>query len=170
MLKVRKNSGFTLLEVLISMLLVSILSVFALTSFSKVAHKIELENYINALTSFLKQAKNLSIASNSSLIVLPENNLWSDGMILVRPEDIDNKIFNKIANKNLYINKLDKPPKYLTLNFHGFGLSDKLVFDATDGIWVTNGHFDLIDKSDKKFQKVYQIKISKSGNVNLKIK
>ena len=69
MLNNRKNSGFTLLEVLISMLLVSILSVFALTSFSNVAHKIELENYINALTSFLKQSKNLSIASNSSLIL-----------------------------------------------------------------------------------------------------
>ena len=60
---------------------------------------------------------------------------------------------HKIANKNTYINKFDKLPKYLTLNFHGFGLSDKLVFDATDGIWVTNGHFDLIDKSDKKVSK-----------------
>ena len=166
MLKIRKNSGFTLLEVLISMLLVSILSVFALTSFSNVAHKIELENYINSLTSFLKQAKNLSIASNSSLIVLPKNILWSGGMILIRSEDID----NYTDQKNIYINKLDKPPKYLTLNFHGFGLSDKLVFDATDGIWVTNGHFDLIDKSDKKSQKIYQISISKSGDIKLKTK
>ena len=132
------------------------MSVFALTSFSNVAHKIELENYINALTSFLKQAKNFSIASNSSLLVLPKNNLWSDGMILIKSEDI--------------VNRLDQSPKYISVKFHGFGLSDKLVFDATDGIWVTNGHFDLIDKYNDKSHKIYQISISKSGNVKLKIK
>lgn len=142
----RRAAGFTLLEILTCLLLLSVISFFSL-SYTPSLYK---KNQLQALTSEIKSS--IHIAKMQALIegkplmlapLYPAN--WSNGMELI----IDNP--NHQKDKPLY--EWHWKPANIHVEWHGFQSNEYLLFASDLRASHTNGYF-LIKNANQQIKLV----------------
>ena len=162
-----KTNGFALLELIV---VIFISSIFCLISFNYIGrwiNNIDNRNYINSFIAFIDNARAMSLELKTPLIIIPCANSWDQGLKLFFYQQVKGLSVSIIC-KSSYLDKINKAPKGVKIKFTGFPVSDKLLFDATDGFWVSNGSFSifLYLMNGKNREKIYHqdtIKINKAG-------
>ena len=151
MSKNNKISGFSLLEFIIVISILSLLLVFSVPSFNSMRHKISVSNYIESLKNMIRQARVMSVSLNSRLFIIPViNDNYTLGLVLV----------TNIYDKNKYLMKINKAPENIEVSYHGFPSKHEIVFDSRNDFWSSNGSFDIHIRG---ISKNIIIKINKAG-------
>ena len=149
--KSHPSSGFSLLEFIVVIFILSILLIISVPSFVGTRNNMIVSRYIYSLKNVIHQARVMAVALNAKLVIAPiKDNNYSLGMVL----------YSDIYNKKNYIIKINKAPENIELSYHGFPSSSEIIFDATDGFWASNGSFKL---KIKDYPENILIKINKGG-------
>ena len=147
-----KNKGFTLIEMLIVLALMSVMFAFALPSFSNLAKGNRIATQFNMLMSSLTFARSEAIKRNTPVTVCRSNDqvscsgLWQDGWIVF----IDNGVLGTV-----------NAPNDTILNVHGaltigstlsYAVINKVTYLASGVIAAgDNGTFSFCDSRSGNF-------------------
>lgn len=92
----KKNSGFTLLEIMIILVVVSILTMIAIPSMTTFTQNDRLTTNINTLVGHLAYARSEAVKTSQQVVVCASNDAatcsggWTDGWIVYIDADADN--------------------------------------------------------------------------------
>jgi prepilin-type N-terminal cleavage/methylation domain-containing protein len=133
--------GFTLLELLITMVLLTILATLSVSSYSYLVHKNEQQVIIDELKTAVQYAKMqaLILGKSVSLEPIDQSFNWAHGLLL---STWNNKIHQ---SETLYQWQWHHPHWQLT--WKGVYSKDKILFSDNPGGAISNGHFILINIS-----------------------
>ena len=134
-----KIKGFTLLELLITMVLLVTLSTIGVASYSYLLQKNEQQTIVDELKTIVQYAKIQALILGKPVFLssLSDTSNWSDGIVLSVRSTKSNKI------EVLYQWKWHHPQWSLTWN--GMSASDKVVFSNNPTSAISNGRFTLIN-------------------------
>lgn len=142
-----KSKGFTLIEVMVSILIISILAVIALPNFNDFIIKMRVDNEISKLHRMLLMTRNIAINSEQKAILCPLQKSgqcttnWQDELSVFI--DINN---NKLFDANENILKTRATIKTGDILVYGKG-RNKITFKPTGQLsGLTNGTFRYCPK------------------------
>ena len=134
-----KNSGFSFVELLISLVILTILLVFAIPFSFSLYQKHQLKLLETEITTGLRYAKNIALLYELPLALtpLPGANDFSCGMILF----IDNEKHH--YNNEALVHLWRWQCKNVEISWKGFQSDNYLLFASNLENTTANGHFDL---------------------------
>lgn len=134
-----KIKGFTLLELLITMVLLVTLSTIGVVSYSYLLQKNERQTMVDELRTIVHYAKIQALILGHPVFLssLIDPSDWSHGIVLNTRSIKSNKI------EVLYQWQWHHPQWSLTWN--GMSTSDKVVFSNNPASAISNGRFTLIN-------------------------
>ena len=159
----KKNSGFTLLELLMTLALVSIVAAFGIPSMNEFIKNDRLSTQINTLVGHLAYARSQAVTSHLPVVVCASSNQttcssgnWADGWIIFT--DIDNdgdvsageellRVQQPLSGNNTLVNSV----------------GNSVVYDSRGFAPNSNGSFSLCD--DRGATHIKSITISNTGRV-----
>ena len=152
----KSNSGFSLLEFMIVIFIFTILTIIGVSSFYKIIKTQQNDYYLRSIKKFINQSRVIAVALNARLTIKPINNHgyakhdYSQGLALY--------------NNKKQLSKIGAVPNNIKISYYGFPSRDQIIFDATDGLWVSNGRFEIDIKNafNNKIKKNI-LKINKVG-------
>jgi Tfp pilus assembly protein FimT len=139
-----KIKGITLLELLVTMLLLFGLSIIAIASYAYLLQKNEQQVIIDELKSAIRYAKIQAIIRGIPVSLIPLNNSlnWADGMVL--------STLNKKTNKMELIYQWQWRHPYWRLDWSGVNTLNKISFSNNPTQAISNGRFTLINTKNHK--------------------
>ena len=158
-----RNKGFTLVELLIGVLIITLLALFCLPLGLSSYQKNQLQITENELSNAVRFARTMAMLQGSPLVLrpLPNSKDWSDGMILL------------VDNKNHCYRKGDKilhqwqwQHSAVRISWHGFQSDDYLLFSPELKHAASSGHFDIYVNQEKSMQLI----INRFGRITKKEK
>ena len=152
----KSNSGFSLLEFMIVIFIFSILTIIGVSSFYKIIKTKQNDYYLRSIKKFMDQSRVIAVALNARLIIKPINNYdyskhdYSQGIALY--------------NNKKQLSKIGAAPNNIKISYYGFPSRSEMIIDATDGLWVSNGRFEIDIKNifNNKIKKNI-LRINKAG-------
>jgi len=162
-------SGFSLMELLVTISLISILSALALPWCSDIQQGIFAQVQINQLSRAINQAKHAAI-SHASVVTLCKSvdkqhcgGAWHDGQILF----LDKNANAKIDPGEDVLMTFERTPAHGDLQWHGFQSKDYLQFSPLGFGYSQNGSFIYTPgNGDKKYQR--RLIINRAGRLRVK--
>ncbi|WP_133135388.1 GspH/FimT family pseudopilin [Legionella rowbothamii] len=135
-----KLKGFTLLELLITMMLLVSLSMVAIASYSYFLRKNERQTLIDELKNSVQYAKSQALILNSNVVLTPlDDSLnWANGLRLITK----NKKTNKI--ETLYQWQWHHPR--WQLSWSGVHPGNRIIFSNNPAHAMCNGRFILANR------------------------
>lgn len=88
------NKGFTLIELMVTVTIMSILLSVGLPSFQSIIASSRLTSTTNAMVSALQLAKSEAMKQHKTVVIRKKNNDWANGWEVFVDDLIDNKIFD----------------------------------------------------------------------------
>jgi len=164
----RSHQGFTLIELIITLAIISVLFSIALPSFSKMLADNQQTAQLHTLYHHHQLARSEAIKGNQRVLLCKSSDglqctkktQWSEGWIIFSDKNNDNKIN---ANESVVYIQQALSSK-LSLDYRGFG-SHNYVRYYPDGHSSTNGTYTLCSQSGKNSAK--SLIISRTGRVRL---
>lgn len=135
-----KSKGFTLLELLCCILLVSLLFLQSLPSINRTLNKNQLEMAEDEINHAIAYARKMALIVNVPLALtpLPDSTDWSKGMVLF----IDNKL-HRCQSGDKLLHQWQWNFSTVQIQWKGFESTQYILF-ANDLLHAaTSGHFDL---------------------------
>ncbi len=152
----KKNAGFTLYELIITMAVISILSAIAAPYFIRLSADFKLNSATRGMQSDLQAARLFAINKRRYAII----NFYKDSYTVFIDNGKDSGDWNQDADEKTVINRLLPAGIYLSSNFS----KNRLRFHPTGT--VSSGSIILINKNDKS----KKISMSRTGRINVKWK
>lgn len=157
----QKYTGFTLLEILIILSIVSIVSGFGLPSINNVLTANKISQQVNQLVGTLaysrseaiKRQQRITLCQSIDNIKCDKSGDWSHGWILF----IDTNR-NRVVDEDEKLLHENKPMSQLHINFNGSGGRDGYVVYKSDGSAFPNGSFIICHPGNKDAAKALIIK------------
>jgi len=165
-LKQKKQRGFTLIELIITIAIAGILSSLALPSFKKTMQNNKLTSMHNELLSSLSLARNIAISrgtfatlckSNATGSDCDSSAAWKDGWI-VFPDNNNN---GSVDNGETVIAMNNSLPKKITVNFQ----RNRVTYGAQGYARGYSGTFTFCDELDNNNKK--GMIISNTGHIRV---
>ena len=163
------NQGFSLIETLITLIIISIILGFTIPYFHQQMAKIESEKTQNLLLSAIRLAKSNASIQRSNIVICSSpdimkctKNTWNDG-VLIFLDSNNNKQFD--TNEHMIIHKSTQL-KYGNLEWRGTLSSPSISFLAKhDGLPIgNNGSFYYCSNYDLPNKRIV---LSKMGHVRI---
>ena len=136
------NTGFTLIELILTVAIMSIILTVGLPSFQSTVASNRLTSTTNAMVSALQLAKSEAMKQHKTVVVRKKNNDWANGWEVFVDDLIENKTFDS-GETVLVINEFDSlnstikiVPTY----------TNYISFSATGR--ATAGHFTFCSGTD----------------------
>jgi len=132
-----KLKGFTLIEILFSLVLLAILSLIGIASSSYFIQKNEQQIIVDELRTVLNYAKTQAVSRGNpvSLSPLDPTKNWSHGIVLTQ--------FNKKFNKTETLYQWQWHHPHWVLEWSGISSSNAIVLSNNPINAISNGHFTL---------------------------
>lgn len=157
-----RTKGFSLIELLITLSLMSLLLIFTIQSYQPIRLALQSRLVLHHLMNHLQLARSEAIRSNQIVTFCKSNNGencsgdWRDGQIII-----------KNAKKPQLLHKFDAISTG-NLDFRAFQSKDFLRFTAKGTTFEQNGHFIYCPTGDK--QPAQAVIIEKSGRARACLK
>lgn len=147
----RNVSGFTFLELLCCLLLLSFLLVKGLASNFSLIHRNQLQMLKDEVGMAIRYARNKALLCEKNLVLTPltQNQDWSKGMILF----IDNP-HHRYQEGDLIIYKWEWKQFGLFIQWHGFQSNHYIIFSRSLKHAGSNGRFVIMNKQGESKQLV----------------
>ncbi|MBA2711052.1 MAG: GspH/FimT family pseudopilin [Tatlockia sp.] len=144
-----ENRGFSLIELVVGLLIVSILFFFALPFSLSMMQKNQLEVVKNEIISAIHFAKTTSVLRGLPLVLapLPQADNWSAGMLLY--VDNDKHEFNE---KSELIYEWHWKHPGINVSWQGLYTKNYLLFSTTLQSRALSGHFIISNKQGNRVQ------------------
>lgn len=181
-LEMRRNSatsaiGFTLIELMVTLAILSLLIVVAVPSFSDLRRNSELSGVANNFISALNTARTEGMKRNMNSIVAPVNgdNDWSKGWLVF--VDVDRS--GIYSTGDLIVLQVEAPPSYISVSAgSGSGTAAEspsyLLFDGsgfsktkTGGFGANTVQINRSDVSSTEYRQIRRVKVAKTGRVRV---
>jgi Tfp pilus assembly protein FimT len=139
-----KIKGITLLELLVTMLLLFALSIIAIGSYSSLMQKNEQQVIIDELKKAVHFAKIQAIIRGTPVTLAPLDNStnWADGVIL--------RALNKKSNEKELIYQWQWHHPHWRLDWTGVNALNKISFSNNPTHAISNGRFTLISTQNNQ--------------------
>ncbi len=163
----KKNSGFTLLELIITVAVISIVMAFAIPSMRTFTQNDRLTTQINELVGHLAYARSEAVKRSSQVVVCESNNTttctggtnWENGWLIFVDTNNDNAL--SVGEDILRARQLLKGNNTL---IPAGGISTTVIYDYRGYATATStGTFSLCDSRGNAFGKA--IAITNTGRV-----
>lgn len=154
-----KDAGYTLIELLISLSLLTLLTLIPLQSYQHIKTAHETKAVLNHLITLIRYARSAAIRSGHPVILCKSNNekscqgRWSDGQIVL------------INTEKPHVLLSFGQIKTGQLTFRGFQSSDFLRFDSNGATLEQNGSFHY--QPNQANQPIWTLMIEKSGRMRM---
>lgn len=163
--KIKLHSAFTLLEILFAMLLLIIITLIAVPSFTHFLNRQQARVIANELITVLHYARQEAVQRKQMISVCPSKDHqhctseWDkDLIVFVGDQD-------SVSDAKKIIRIYVPPPVKGSLQFRGFGSHRRLVFLST-GMLRQNGRFSY--RCGRSLNKTaWQVIISRAGRVRI---
>jgi prepilin-type N-terminal cleavage/methylation domain-containing protein len=152
----KKNAGFTLYELIITMAVISILSAIAAPYFTRLSAGFKLNSATREMQADLQAARLFAINKNSYAVI----NLYKDSYKVFIDNGKNSGDWNQDADEKTVINRPLRAGIYLSSNFS----KNRLRFTPTGT--VASRSVILTNKNDKS----KKISMSRTGRINVKWK
>lgn len=103
----KTSSGFTLIELMVTVAVAAILLTVAVPSFQRVAASNALKNTTRDLITSINTARMQSMSTRSEILVSPSSGGWEDGWTLVYPSGVSESSVDFIPKRNVAIARED---------------------------------------------------------------
>lgn len=102
----KKTKAFSLIEVLIALVIIGLITTFSIAGLQKFQNIREVKLYAKALYHDLKWARIEAVLLNKPIKIIPNNNNWCDGWVVIKDsnahnESEDNSRDNEAENQML---------------------------------------------------------------------
>jgi prepilin-type N-terminal cleavage/methylation domain-containing protein len=157
----KSNSGFSLLEFMIVIFIFSILTIIGVSSFYKIIKTKQNDYYLRSIKKFINQSRVIAVALNARLIIKPINN-YDYSKHDYSKHDYSQGI--ALYNNKQQLSKIGAAPNNIKVYYYGFPSRSEMIIDATDGLWVSNGRFEIDIKNvfNNKIKKNI-LRVNKAG-------
>ncbi|WP_225316912.1 GspH/FimT family pseudopilin [Legionella longbeachae] len=134
-----KATGFTLLELIITMTLFACLLIMGVSSYSYFLRKNEQQIIIDELRNAIRYAKLQAMINGNSVFLIPlDVSLnWAKGMTL--------NFMNRQTNQVELIYQWQWSHPHWSLHWTGVSSNNKIIFSNNPTQAMSNGHFSLIN-------------------------
>lgn len=158
----KSNSGFSLLEFMIVIFIFSILTIIGVSGFYKIIKTKQNDYYLRSIKKFINQSRVIAVALNARLIIKPINNNHD-----YSKQDYSKYNYSQgiaLYNNKKQLSKIGAAPNNIKISYYGFPSRSQMIIDATDGLWVSNGRFEIDIKNifNNKIKKNV-LRINKAG-------
>ena len=138
-----KLNGFTLIEVLVTLVLLAVLTLISFNSASFLRHKNERQIIIDELSTAIQYAKiqAISLGHPVSLTALDNELNWSKGMLLTQD--------NSKKDKTILYQWQWHHPRW-NIVWSGANVSQKIIFSNNPVSAISNGKFVIFDPYTKE--------------------
>ena len=162
--------GFSLIELMLVILIISLLSTFSIQRLFSIFNQRELDNATLALKSTLRFAQHHAQASGFRTIVCPSlklehcnNNMqWSTGWIVFQDSNENNSL--EAHETVVLVKQIDS--KKISLSVRAAGKGEKIIFYRNGRLWP-NGHFALCHQHINEGIKLIFIQSGRFRNENI---
>lgn len=167
MLKNRIISGYTLLELMVTLSIAAILLLVALPSFAHIFKSNDMSATLNQVTSLLNNARYTAISNKNIVTLCPSKDFescsgtWSDGAIMFNDYDGDRQ-FN---NNDQPLRTWQPSSSNISLSFRAFGYKKSLQWLPTGITNHQNGTFVFCYQNAPKYSKA--LIMTKSGRIRV---
>ncbi len=153
-----RNYGLTLLELLASLLIISILCMFCVPLGLSVYENNQLQVVGDEISTAIRFARNMALLHQLPLALTPLNqsNDWSEGMVLF----VDNKK-HRLTEHDKLIQQWNWQRRGVKVSWQGFQTNDYLLFPTELHHAALSGHFDLQNREGR----VVKLVINRLGRV-----
>jgi len=136
------SSGFTLIELMVTLALIGVLMMVAVPSFTKYQRNAELTSLANSLLASINAAKGEAIKRGMNAMIVPKDGAnWSSGWVVF--VDVDRSGAYLATSTDIVIQTREATPSYLTLANAGATAAANLyiMYDASGYSKLTTGAF-----------------------------
>lgn len=139
-----KINGFTLIEMLFTLMLIAILSIFSLTSASFIMYKNDQQTIVDEIRTAIQYAKNQAVILGHPVSLSPGDKElnWSKGIILSRMQSKTGK------SPVLYQWSWHHP--HWNITWSGMNSPHKISLSNNPVSAISNGHFVLFNTRTKE--------------------
>lgn len=171
----KSGSGFTLIELMITLAIAAVLLVVGVPSFIDFQRNSELTSQTNSLVAALNAAKTEAMKRNTNAYVVPggSSSLWTDGWIVFADTDRTGLTFE--ADKDFNVLTQPAIPSYFTITATGTAseTAPYVKFDGSGYPRNTSNGFGAVTLSVQRndltgaalLQQTRRIKIASTGRV-----
>ena len=158
------KKGFTLFELIVTILIITILCVIALPHFQNLMAEREIKNVHTTLVNLSHYARNNAALYNANIVICPsvdllqcQKNQWNKGLIVFIDQNKNRRVDG--AEKILHTERLDL--KYGDLNWRGTLSIPSVTFQAFSGLPIgSNGSFYYCSKTALPHLKIVMSKMA----------
>ena len=167
--KTKKNSGFTFIELIITLAIISILFGSALPDFSDFLDRRKIEAASMQLRNVLQLARKSAVTENQRVTVCPTNDSvscsdnWSHGYVAFVDLNQDRELDSDEVV--LYQNKISDPE--MKVRWRAFGRQDSMQWHETGITNHQNGSFELCLRQKPEMARA--LIIAKAGRIRSSI-
>lgn len=156
-----KYKGFSLLELLITLCILSILSFASIYYYQQNNHKTQLALYLNQFYSDLTYAKEQALTKKHPVHICPIHHQWENGyQLFVKAEHP-----NAHSRIPILLTRTPPYPNSLHIQAH-FGLNQACVYFNAAGESLFNGHIIYVLENTKIYGKII---LTQTGKMHLEI-
>jgi len=166
--KRQNKTGFTLVELVVSLSIAGLLITLAIPSFSQTVAKTRLRSQLQIVFTHHQLARSEAIKTNQRITLCKSSNgiqctpkaSWTEGWIVFNDPDLD-----KTVNNNDRIIRVQQPiSSGLSLSYRGFGSFNYISY-FSDGRSTTNGTFTLCNQYGSS--EAMSVIISRTGRARM---
>ncbi|WP_180058026.1 MULTISPECIES: GspH/FimT family protein [unclassified Acinetobacter] len=158
------KNGFTLFEIIITILIIAIITTIALPHFHKMMAEREIKKVKATIISSSHYARNHASLYHANIVICPTPDLkqcqsshWNTGFLIFIDQNKNRQVDSN--EKILYQEALNL--KYGDLNWRGTLSTPSLTFQALSGLPIgSNGSFYYCSKSDLPHQRIIMSKMA----------
>lgn len=138
----KTNTGFTLIELIITVAIMSIMLTVGLPSFQSTVASNRLTSTTNAMVSALQLAKSEAMKQHKTVVVRKKNNDWANGWEVFVDDLIENKVFDA-GETVLVVSMFDSLNSTINITSN---YANYISFNATGR--ANAGHFTFCSGTD----------------------
>jgi len=159
-----KVNGFTLIEMLFTLMFIAVLSLFSVTSASFLVHKNEQQTIVDEIKTAIQYAKTQAVSLGHPVSLSPNDKElnWSKGVILTRMQ-------SKTGNNPVLYQWNWHHPRW-DITWAGMNSPHKIILSNNPVSAISNGHFVLFNTRTKErveliLNRLGRIRINQRNNL-----